>query len=521
MTERSGRVVLLWLRRDLRLTDNAALGEAARAAGAEGRLLPVFVWEPRERRRWAPGAAARWWLARSLAALDEDLRRRGSRLATYTGDPTVLVPALAATTGAATVVWAAGLEPDEHADDMAVERALRSAAVEPVLLPSGNLLLDPAGPLTRDGRPYTVFTPYWRACLGRLEGPGSRTPPRPAAGPHGTAGASLPPAPEPPTGPSPVGVRALLAETGHAWASRFGEGWRPGEPGAHAALAAFLDDRLAGYATDRDLVAETGTSRLSPHLHWGELSARQVWDGVAGRLAEAGLAVEAAVAPAGRDEAHAPGLSRSAGAFLRQLGWREFGHHLLHHFPETPERPLHEKFELFPWREDAAALDAWRRGLTGYPLVDAGMRELWATGWMHNRARLVTASFLVKHLLLPWRTGEEWFWDTLVDADVAGNALGWQWVAGSGADAAPYFRVFNPVTQARRYDPDGAYLRRWVPELAGLETTAIHGPWLAGPLSLAAGGVELGTTYPGPLVEHGKARARALAAYDVMRHTSC
>jgi len=518
MDGRAGGVVLLWLRRDLRLADNAALDEAAgRAVGAQGRLLPVFVWEPRERRVWAPGAAARWWLARSLAALDDDLRRRCSRLAVHDGDPAALIPELAAAVAARTVVWAAGLEPEEAADDAAVARRLRAAGVETVLVPSGNLLRDPAGPLTKDGRPYTVFTPYWRACLGRPDGGARSSDAREAAGDASAVPDQLPRPPRPPAEPRPVTPAELCRRTALRWTAGFAEVWRPGEAGAHAALEAFVDRGLTGYATARDLVAETGTSRLSPHLHWGELTARQVRDAVAGRLSEAGLEMEAAVAPAGRDEAHAPSLSRSAGAFLRQLGWREFGHHLLRHFPSTPERPLHEQFERFPWREEEAALRAWRRGLTGYPLVDAGMRELWTTGWLHNRARLVAASFLVKHLLLPWRLGEEWFWDTLVDADVANNALGWQWVAGSGADAAPYFRMFNPVTQGRRHDPDGAYVRRWVPELAGLESGDIHGPWLAGPLTLATGGIEPGRTYPEPIVDHGEARARALAAYDVMR----
>jgi deoxyribodipyrimidine photo-lyase len=511
-------VVLVWLRRDLRLADNAAIREAARAAGPEGRLLPIFVWEPARRRRWAPGAAARWWLARSLAALDADLQRRGRRLALYRGDPTAVVPAVAAAAGARLAVWACGLEPEEAEDDRGVARRLSDAGVEPLLVPSGNLLLDTAGPLTREGRPYTVFTPYWRACLGLLEAAGDRAPWTPE--PLGPAGSSPPSPLAPPVHPATVDVGALLSETDHAWSVGLNGMWRPGEAGAHAALDAFLDGGLAAYATDRDLVAEPGTSRLSPHLHWGELTGRQVWDAVAGRLAEAGLPVGAAVAPAGRDEAHAPGLGRSAGAFLRQLGWREFGHHLLRHFPETPERPLRGQFELFPWREDQAALHAWRRGLTGYPLVDAGMRELWTTGWMHNRARLVTASFLVKHLLLPWRAGEEWFWDTLVDADLADNALGWQWVAGSGADAAPYFRVFNPVTQARRYDPAGVYARRWIPELAGLTPAEAHASRFSGPPAPAAAGADLGGRYPEPVVDHGEARARALAAYDVMRQAS-
>ena len=518
MTAREGAedVVLWWLRRDLRLAGNAALDEAAgRAAGARGRLLPVFVWEPRERRTWAPGAAGRWWLARSLAVLDDDLRRRGSRLSVVRGDPAEAVPELAGALRARAVVWAGGLEPEELADDETVGAALLSAGVEPVVVPSGNLLLDPGGPLTKEGRPYTVFTPYWRACLGS-SGPDGRAPAQagdeaPAPFPH----APFPPPPGSPARPSQTQPAELCAGTAAPWAAAFGEVWRPGEAGARDALRAFLHGGLAAYATGRDLVAEPGTSRLSPHLHWGELTAGQVWDAVAGRLAEAGLHVEAAVAPAGRDTGHEAGLGRSAGAFLRQLGWREFGHHLLRHFPFTTERPLREAFERFPWREDDAALRAWRRGVTGYPLVDAGMRELWTTGWLHNRSRLVAASFLVKHLLLPWRLGEEWFWDTLVDADVANNALGWQWVAGSGADAAPYFRIFNPVSQGRRYDPDGAYVRSWVPELSGVGARDVHSP---GPAAdPAAAGPGPGLAYPAPIVDHGEARSRALAAYDVMR----
>ncbi len=260
-----------------------------------------------------------------------------------------------------------------------------------------------------------------------------------------------------------------------------------------------------------------GSSRLSPHLRWGELTARQVWHAVEGTLAEAGLDLEAAVSAPSRDEEQTPGLRRSAGAFLRQLGWREFGHHLLAAFPDTPAHPLQARFAAFPWREDPAALEAWRRGRTGYPIVDAAMRQLWTTGWMHNRARLLTGSFLVKDLLLPWQDGAAWFWDTLADADLADNTLGWQWVAGCGADAAPYFRVFNPVTQGRRYDPDGAYVRRWVPELEGLEPRHLHAPWLAPADALAAAGVTLGESYPEPIVDHGEARLRALAAYDRLR----
>ena len=496
---------LLWLRRDLRLADNPALQRAlVEARSDDHALLPAFVWEPNARRRWAPGAAARWWLWHTLESLEHDLRAHGSRLALAQGDPVTTVPELARSAGATIVVWATGLEPREQEDDELVSAALRTAGVEPIVVPGADLLHDPAAVRTREGRPYTVFTPYWRACLGR---PAPQAPlPAPEA---------LPPAP-----PEPAGLAlAALRETAvRPWATGFGAVWQPGEPGAKAVLDAFAGGALSGYAADRDRPDLAGTSRLSPHLHWGELSARQVWQAVSGELAEAGLDVEAAVGPPTWDDEQAPGRRRSAGAFLRQLGWREFGHHLLRHFPETPERPLHERFAAFPWRDDQAGLEAWQRGLTGYPFVDAGMRELWATGWMHNRARLVAASFLVKHLLLPWRNGEAWFWDTLVDADLASNALGWQWVAGCGADAAPYFRIFNPVTQGRRYDPDGAYVRRWIPEIARLPAAHIHAPWLAPAEVLAQAGVTLGETYPAPIVDHGEARSRALAAYDVVKH---
>ena len=495
---------ILWLRRDLRLSDNPALLAAAQTAVDRcGGLLPVYVWEPPSRRAWAPGGAARWWLWRSLGSLDGDLRRIGSQLLVERGDPARVVATLAETVGAAAVVWSTGLEPDEVTDDGALQSALAATGIEAIVVPQAGLLADPLSTRTRDGRPYTVFTPFWRARLAA----GAPDDPLPAPG-------ALPPAPNAPAG---LAVAALGAEASRPWTAGFADAWRPGERGAHDRLEGFLDGPLSAYAADRDRPDLEGSSRLSPHLHWGELTARQVWYAVEGVLAEAGLDLEAAVGPPSWDEEQAPGLRRSAGAFLRQLGWREFGHQLLAAFPRTPVDALHERFAAFPWREDPAALEAWRRGRTGYPIVDAAMRQLWATGWMHNRARLLAGSFLVKDLLLPWQDGAAWFWDTLVDADLAGNTLGWQWVAGCGADAAPYFRVFNPVTQGRRYDPDGAYVRRWVPELAGLEARHLHAPWLAPVDALAAAGVTLGETYPEPIVNHGEARLRALSAYKLVR----
>ena len=496
---------MLWLRRDLRLSDNPALLEAAARAERDGGglLLPVYVWEPRERRAWAPGGAARWWLWHSLRSLDEALRGLGSRLLVERGDPVSVVAGLARSTHAGAVVWAEGLEPDELDDDRALETAVRSSGIEAAPVRQANLLADPLAVGKKDGGAYTVFTPFWRARLAA----GAPDEPLPAPG-------ALPPAPDAPRG---LSLDALRDEAVRPWAGGFAEVWRPGEPGAHERLETFLAEGLGSYAADRDRPDLDGSSRLSPYLHWGELTARQVWYGVAGALEEAGMDLEASVGAPSRDEEQAPGLRRSAGAFLRQLGWREFGHQLLAAFPHTVARPLHGRFAAFPWRDDPAALEAWRRGRTGYPIVDAAMRSLWTGGWMHNRARLLAGSFLVKDLLLPWQDGAAWFWETLVDADLANNTLGWQWVAGCGADAAPYFRVFNPVTQGSRYDPDAAFVRRWLPELAGLPAELAQAPWLAGPEALANAGVALGETYPEPLVDHGEARLRALAAYAAVK----
>lgn len=491
----------------------------------------MFVWEP-PGRPWTAGAAARWWLWHSLAALRQALFERGSRLVLAVGEPAHAVSELARAAGADTVVWAAGLDPGEHADDIAVAGVLRADGVRVVVPASRGLLLDPPGPLTRDGRPYIVFTPYWRACLAELRDAGTdsapvsplaawSTAPVPPVPPEPGCDA-VPPAPErlPPAPPEPAraDLAALAREAKPAWSAGFAGCWHPGEAGAHARLAAFLDGALEGYEARRDRPDLDGTSRLSPHLHWGELTPGQVRRAVEKALAAAGAEPWPAARAVRDGGTTAPDLSLSAGDSLRQLGWREFGQHLLRNFPDTPDRPLHRRYAQFPWREDEAALEAWRRGQTGYPFVDAGMRELWTTGWMHNRTRLVTASFLVKDLLLSWRLGEQWFWDTLVDADLADNTLGWQWVAGSGADAAPYFRIFNPVTQGRRFDPDGTYVRRWVPELGGLPARYVHAPWLAPRDVLAAAGVVLGESYPLPVVDHGEARARALAAYDGVKN---
>jgi len=469
---------IVWLRNDLRLADNPALSAACRRGGA---VVPVFIWDPEAEGAWTPGGAARWWLHQSLAQLGTELQARGTRLILRRGPSLEALRGLIRETAADAVFWNRRYEPAVRARDAAVATALSNAGCT-VHTFHAALLFGLKAIATRTGKPFQVFTPFWKAC---------RAAPQPGA-----------PVPEPAAFPAPslwpdsVALPHLGLEPTIDWSGGMRAVWHPGEHGAHRQLLRFLDDALAPYPAARDRPDMVGTSRLSPHLRFGELSARQIWHAVHARGA-----VDAT-----------PGLLNGADAYLRQLGWREFAHHLLYHFPHTTDAPLHTQFAAFPWADDAPGLRAWQRGRTGYPIVDAGMRELWHTGWMHNRVRMVVASFLVKDLLLPWQAGARWFWDTLVDADLANNTLGWQWTAGCGADAAPFFRIFNPVSQGQKFDPRGIYVRRWVPELAPLPDKWIHQPWLAPAAELRQAGVELGRTYPEPIVDHALARQRALAA---------
>jgi deoxyribodipyrimidine photo-lyase len=468
--------VVVWLRQDLRLCDNPALSHAA-ASGRPVIVLYVLDTDPAQR---AMGGASRWWLNRSLAALAADLEARGSRLVLRRGDAAACVTALISETGAASVVWNRLYEPSATARDTALKAALKASGLE-VSSFNGALLSEPWTVATGSGGPYKVFTPYWRAARSKII--------HQAALP---APASLT---APATWPASDGLRDWgLHPTAPDWSAGFGD-WQPGEAGASLRLSAFLDGPADDYAEGRDRPGRIGTSRLSPHLHFGEISPRQVW------LAAHGASALGHLSDGARDK------------FLAEIGWREFNHHLLFHFPSIPTENFKTGFETFAWRTDPTGLGAWQRGLTGYPMVDAGMRELWATGWMHNRVRMITASFLVKHLLIHWREGEAWFWDTLLDADLANNSAGWQWTAGTGADASPYFRIFNPFTQGEKFDPKGDYIRRWIPELARLPDRLIHRPWEASPVELSAAGVSLGRSYPHPIVDHAGARARALEVY--------
>jgi deoxyribodipyrimidine photo-lyase len=475
--------VLLWFRQDLRLQDNLAFNAAVARGGP---IIPVYILDRAGEGHWPPGAAARWWLHHSLAALVDGLRAHRSRLVLVRGDSLQALQALVGATAAGAVYWNRRYEPVAAARDQGIAVALAAGGLE-VKSFDGGLLFEPQAVTNKAGRPFRVFSPFWRHC---------RT--LPVAAPTRWQARDLPAPARWPRSRTLDELELLPAVKWHADLART---WRPGEPGAHVRLKQFAARSLDAYADSRNRPDRDGTSRLSPHLHFGEISPRQVWAAV--RRQEK----KSASLPSGRGRQ----------VFLGEIGWREFAGHLLHHFPDTPAEPLRAEFRMFPWRRHAAKLRAWQRGRTGYPIVDAGMRQLWHTGWMHNRVRMIVASFLIKDLLIPWQEGAKWFWDTLVDADLANNTLGWQWTTGCGADAAPYFRVFNPVLQGRKFDPDGLYVRRWVPELVSLRSTCIHAPWEAMPEVLAGAGVKLGRTYPWPLVDHRAARAEALTAYEQMK----
>ena len=476
---------LVWLRDDFRLDDQPAV-----AAAGDRPALFVYVHDERPQNGRPPGGAAKWRLAQSLASFRRRLAERGGRLDIVTGEADRTLLALAAAAGAERVLWSRRYEAAAMLLDSGVKSALKARGVEAVSA-NGRLMREPWDVARADGSPSGTFSAFWR----RHRGLGPLPAPLPAP-------ARLTAMPWPADAPQRTTIESLgLTPSAPDWSGELAEGETPGEDGAHDALSRFLAGALRDYADARDRLAGSTTSRLSAALRFGELSPRR-----------AAASVEAAAAADGR-------LARTAEKYASELGWREFSTALLAARPDLATRALRPEFEDFPFRDDEPGFRAWARGRTGYPVVDAGMRQLWRTGYMHNRVRMIAASFLIKHLLIDWRRGEAWFWDTLCDADPASNPASWQWVAGSGADAAPYFRIFNPALQGEKFDPDGDYVRRWVPELGRLEAAHIHAPWRAPVDALARAGVRLGATYPAPIVDHDAARARALAAFATIRKT--
>ncbi len=462
---------LVVFRRDLRVADNPALSAAC---AAHAQVLPVFIHAPDDDGEWTAGAASRWWLHHSLAALDVRLRASHAGLHLRQGDTLEVLRELIRQSGASAVYWNRLYEPASVARDTRIKSALREQGIA-VHSCNAALWCEPWAIATQQGDPYKVFTPYWRNLRAQLQ--------------------VVEPLPEPAFHdwrelPGGSTLKALDLLPVIPWDGGLTESWQPGERGAQEMLEIFADDAISDYAHARDLPARHGTSRLSPHLHFGEISPRQIHFELDRRARTT-------------DAKRRPDIE----PYLRELGWREFAHHLLFHFPQTPTENFNPRFAGFQWAPpDDAMLARWQHGRTGIPLVDAGMRELWHTGWMHNRVRMIVASFLTKNLRQHWQHGAHWFWDTLVDADLANNTLGWQWVAGCGADAAPYFRVFNPVTQSKKFDPEGLYLRRWLPELADAPTALLHEPWKDPALLKRSG-------YPAPMVDLAASRQDALDAY--------
>ncbi|MEZ5896052.1 MAG: deoxyribodipyrimidine photo-lyase [Parvularculaceae bacterium] len=473
---------IVWFRADLRLGDNPALDAAARS---DSPVIPVFVL-PCDG-LLAPGGAQRWWLHHSLLALKSHLEKAGSSLVLLKGDERAVIADLVERTGAGAVYWNRRYAPQHIETDRALKQMLTASAVS-VETFNGSLWRDPWEVKTKSGGDYRVFKPFWKSL--RAKGP--------ARARLFSAPSKMRPPSQWPKSDDLSSWR--LTPESPDWAHEFADHWAPGEEGAAKRLETFLDDANC-YANERDMPAMDATSRLSPHLAHGEISVTEIWCRVRARVDLGELS------------------SANAEKFLSELAWREFSYNLLFHNSEIARAPLRKEFERFDWREDDKSFNAWARGMTGVPIVDAGLRQLWRTGWMHNRVRMIVASFLVKNLLIHWTKGERWFWDSLVDADAANNPASWQWVAGSGADAAPYFRIFNPVSQGEKHDPEADYVREFVPEIAALPNKWIHKPWSAPDEILSNSHIVLGKTYPFPIVDLHGSRQRALDAYQKLKQS--
>lgn len=474
--------VIFWFRNDLRIGENPGLS----AALADGRpVLPLFIYDEAGEGDWKLGGASKWWLHQSLCRLSEALEELGSGLVIRNGGSQDILTGLCQELGVKKVMWNRRYEPEIIKRDTSIKSGLQEVGIE-VESFNGSLLLEPWEVKNKSGNPFKVFTPYWKQCKSQLSENELAS----------TGAANYQHLCDEGRFPESLDVEDLDLLPDIQWDAEFYDHWEPGEAAALKRLKEFTRKAFDDYSTNRDIPSIKGTSRLSPHLHFGEISPVQVWNHLASAL---------------------PGDEWRHSQYVSEIGWREFAYHLIYHFPDTASKPLRPEFESFPWDNDQEHIRDWQRGMTGYPIVDAGMRELWATGWMHNRVRMIVASFLVKHLLVSWQEGSRWFWDTLVDADLASNSLGWQWAAGCGADAAPYFRIFNPILQGEKFDPEGKYIKRWVPELDKIPVKYLFQPWDLPETLQSALGCRIGEDYPEPIVDHKQARVAALAALDQIK----
>ncbi|GAA5317563.1 MAG: deoxyribodipyrimidine photo-lyase [Candidatus Pelagadaptatus aseana] len=471
----SQEIAICWFRQDLRISDNPAL----LAAAEHDQLLPIYVLDDDSADEVAMGGASRWWLHHSLQSLNSDLI---GTLQFFRGDASVILRELCQRHNVTHVYWNRCYEPWRIDRDREIKTELLEQGIHAESF-NASLLQEPWAITKTDGSPYKVFTPYYRRFMVQSHAAPKATPrfmPSLLEDSHSCSLSDL----------------ELLPSIN--WAEGFKPHWQPGEKWAHKRWRSFLDERLNNYQQGRDFPAKQSVSGLSPHLHFGEISPRQLL----------------------QDLQYVGGSDTdndNREHFIRELAWREFSYYLLYHWPDLPGKNLRPEFDYFPWQHDETLLRQWQRGMTGYPLVDAGMRELWQTGFMHNRVRMITASFLVKNLRQDWRSGAAWFWDCLLDADLASNSASWQWVAGCGTDAAPYFRIFNPVTQSEKFDPGGDYIRQYVPELAALPNRYLHRPWEAPDDLLAQAGITLGKDYPHPMIDLAESRAAALDAFAAIK----
>ena len=480
-THNTTQPLILWFRKDLRLSAHPAWHQALQRKQP---IIPVYIWSPTEENPWSYGEASRWWLHQSLQVLQENLQSVGSRLLFRAGPIVPNLLEIAKTAGASTVYWSRQYEPHLIKRDTAIKLDLQKSGVE-VQTFNATLLIEPWELLNQTQKPYQVFTPYWKALQSRVQPLQTYRVPSEFRPVH--------------TWPKSKTLTSLDILPKNNWHTKLKAHWQPGETQALQTLKKFLDNGVSDYKMGRDFPNRDSTAKISAHLHFGEISPAQIWDAAQKNLFF--------LKPAKNDTQD----------FLREIAWREFSYALMYHFPQTPTAPLQQKFLNFPWQNSKTLLQAWQTGQTGYPIVDAGMRELWQTGFMHNRVRMIVASFLTKDLFIDWQDGAKWFWDTLVDADLASNTQGWQWTAGCGADAAPYFRIFNPILQSEKFDPNGDYIKKWVPELAKLAKKWIHKPFLASAKDLTAANITLGKTYPYPIVEHARAREHALAIWQSLK----